>query len=180
MKRILQAAGLSFVMAMSLMGVSKESQAHGPTRQKVTETIQIDAPPDKVWAVVKDFNALHTWLPPVVATEATKGNEIGSVRTLTLDGGAKVIEELKKYDAEQMSFFYRMTDPGPVPVTNYSSWFSLKAKDGGTEVEWKGAFYRAYPNNDPPPEQNDEAAIKAITGIYQGGLANLKKMVEGK
>jgi len=51
---------------------------------------------------------------------------------------------------------------------------------GQSVVEWRGAFYRAYPNNDPPPDQNDEAAIKAITSLYQGGLQNLKKIVEGK
>jgi Polyketide cyclase / dehydrase and lipid transport. len=46
-------------------------------------------------------------------------------------------------------------------------------------VEWRGAFYRGYPNNDPPPDQNDEAAVKAISGVYKGGLENLKKLVEG-
>jgi hypothetical protein len=47
-------------------------------------------------------------------------------------------------------------------------------------VQWKGAFYRAFLNNDPPPDQNDEAAVKAITGIYKSGLEGLKKAVEGK
>ena len=47
-------------------------------------------------------------------------------------------------------------------------------------VEWRGAFYRGYPNNDPPPEQNDEAALKAVTGVYRSGLGNLKKMMESK
>ncbi len=42
------------------------------------------------------------------------------------------------------------------------------------------AFYRGYPNNDPPPDQNDEAAVKAITGVYKSGLENLKKIVEAK
>ena len=47
-------------------------------------------------------------------------------------------------------------------------------------VEWRGAFYRAYPNNDPPPDKNDEAAVKAVTGVYRSGLAHLKKLVEGQ
>ena len=29
-------------------------------------------------------------------------------------------------------------------------------------------------------EQNDEAAVKAVTGVYQSGLANLKKLAEQK
>ena len=52
--------------------------------------------------------------------------------------------------------------------------------DDAAVVEWRGAFYRGFPNNDPPPEQNDEAAVKAVTGVYKSGLANLKKLVEGK
>ncbi len=43
---------------------------------------------------------------------------------------------------------------------------------------WRGAFYRGYPNNDPPPELNDDAAIAAVTGVYKMGLEALKKKVE--
>ncbi len=37
-------------------------------------------------------------------------------------------------------------------------------------IEWKGAFYRGYPNNDPPENLNDEAAIAAVTAVYKAGL----------
>ena len=30
-------------------------------------------------------------------------------------------------------------------------------------------------NNDPPPELNDEAAVKAVKGVYRGGLDALKR-----
>ena len=49
---------------------------------------------------------------------------------------------------------------------------------GGSLVEWGGAFYRGYPNNDPPPELNDEAAIAAVTGLYHDGLEGLKAKIE--
>ena len=45
-------------------------------------------------------------------------------------------------------------------------------------MEWRGAFYRGYPNNDPPPELSDEAAIKAVSGLYRAGLDALKKKLE--
>ncbi len=180
MKKSLLSAVLSFALSLTLMGMSNESQAHGPTRQKVTQSVDIAAPPAKVWDAIKDFSGLHTWHPAIESSETTAGNELGSVRTLTLGGGGKVVEVLKKYDAAGMSYKYRMTDPGPVPVNNYTSTISVAAKGEGSVVTWKGAFYRGYPNNDPPPELNDEAAVKAVTGIYQSGLANLKKMIEGK
>lgn len=169
-----------FPLTLALALAASVAWAHGPTRQKVTETVTIKAAPDVVWAKVKDYGAMQTWHPAVASTSADKGSTVGSVRTLTLKDGAKIVEELESYSDADKKFSYRMKDPGPVPVSNYSSTLSVKPGDGGTTVvEWRGAFYRAYPNNDPPPEKNDEAAVKAITGIYQSGLANLKKISEG-
>ena len=64
-----------------------------------------------------------------------------------------------------------------LPVNNYSSTIDVFPSDDGetSTVEWHRAFYRGYPNNDPPPELYDEAAIKAVTAVYQAGLAALKK-----
>jgi hypothetical protein len=49
---------------------------------------------------------------------------------------------------------------------------------GGSTVEWKGAFYRGYMLNDPPPELNDEASVAAVRGVYRAGLDNLKKIAD--
>jgi DNA-binding beta-propeller fold protein YncE len=55
---------------------------------------------------------------------------------------------------------------------------SVKGDAGRSTVEWKGAFYRGFVNNDPPPELSDEAAVKAVTGVYRAGLDALKAKVE--
>ncbi|MBK8336282.1 MAG: SRPBCC family protein [Sterolibacteriaceae bacterium] len=172
-------------MRVSLMAVlllaTTVAWAHGPTRQKVTETVNIKAAPEAVWAKIKDYGAMQDWHPAIDKTVADKGNAVGSTRTLTLKGGGNVVEELESYSDAERKFSYRMKDPGPVPVTNYSSTISVKpGEGGGSVVEWRGAFYRKFMNNDPPPEQNDEAAVKAITGIYQLGLGNLKSLLEKK
>jgi len=166
--------GVAMLMAASV------ALAHGPTRQKVTETIQVDVAPDVAWARIKDFNALQTWHPAIESSETTDGNNVGSVRTLHLKGGGQVVEELEGYSEADHKMNYRMKDPGPVPVNNYTSTLSVKPVEGssGSIVEWRGAFYRAYTNNDPPPDKNDEAAIKAVTDIYQSGLANLKILLQ--
>lgn len=157
--------------------------AHGPSRQKVVEKIEIDAPPAKIWAVVGNFGDLN-WLPGVAKTEATGGNtpEQGK-RKITLTNGGEIEETLTKYDDAGMTLSYKMekVDVKVLPVNNYSSTISVKPIEGGkSEVEWKGAFYRGFMNNDPPPELSDEAALKAVTALYQGGLAALKAKVEGK
>ena len=155
--------------------------AHGPTRQKVVEQISIDAPAAAVWARIRNFDALKDWHPAVAASNASDGNNEGSLRTLQLNGGGTVEEALEAHDDSKMRYSYRIKVAGPLPVTNYSSTLSVKA-DGEQRctVEWRGAFYRGYPNNDPPPEQNDEAAVRAITGVYTAGLAQLKKLAEAR
>ncbi|MBT2332667.1 SRPBCC family protein [Variovorax paradoxus] len=171
---------LPVLLASLLLAASAPSQAHGPTRQKVSEKVTIEAPADAVWAKIKNFNALKDWHPAVAESPADKGNAEGSVRTLKLKGGGTLIETIESYDDAKMKYSYRAKDGGALPVTNYTSTLTVVADGGKSVVEWRGAFYRGYPNNDPPPDKNDEAAIKAVTGVYHDGLANLKKMMESK
>lgn len=164
------------------VGLTGAANAHGPTRQKVTETIEINAPPEKVWAVLGNFQDF-SWHPAVIKTEGKGGNAVDATRRVTLQGGGTIDEVIAKYEPEKYSLMYRISavDVKVLPVTNYSSWLTVTPLDGGkrSQVEWRGAFYRGYPNNDPPAELNDEAAIAAVTGVYKGGLEGLKKKVEG-
>ena len=66
-----------------------------------------------------------------------------------------------------------------LPVNDYSAHITVTADGDKSTVEWKGAFYRGYMLNDPPPELSDEVALKAVTGLYRDGLAALKKKIEG-
>ncbi|GEP08634.1 SRPBCC family protein [Methylobacterium gnaphalii] len=162
-----------------LATVSFAAQAHGPSRQKVSEQVEINAPADKVWAVVGNFQD-GSWIPVVEKTEGKGGNEVKATRTLTLKGGATVEEELAKYDAAKKTFMYRINkvDVKTLPVNDYSSTIEVEDEGGKTKVTWKGAFYRGYMNNDPPPELNDEASKKAVLGLYRASLDNLKAKVE--
>ena len=176
---VLTAAGAA-ALTVAFAPAFSPAWAHGPTRQKVRESIEINAPQEKVWAAIRNFQDM-SWLPPVTKTAGDKGNEIGATRQLTLTGGATVDEELYKYEPDMMSYSYRITkvDVKVLPVTNYSSTLTVSpAPDGKAKLEWAGAFYRGFPNNDPPPELSDEAAVKAVSGLYKTGLEALKKKIE--
>lgn len=118
----------------------------------------------------------------VESTSGEGGNTPGATRVLSLGGDAKVFETLKAYNAEKMMYSYKIPvkthDVKILPVNNYSSTISVKNKGDMSVVTWKGAFYRGYPNNDPPEGLNDAAAIAAVTGLYQAGLAHLKMVAE--
>ena len=67
-----------------------------------------------------------------------------------------------------------------MPIHNYSSTITVKAgKDGGSVVTWTGWFKRKNTADSPPDAESDAGVIKFITGVYRGGLDNLKKMLEG-
>jgi Polyketide cyclase / dehydrase and lipid transport len=55
------------LLAAAVPGVAL---THGPTRQKVSETITINAAPAAVWVRIKDFGAMNTWHPAVEACAA--------------------------------------------------------------------------------------------------------------
>lgn len=172
----------SLGLALAAFMLAGVGWAHGPTRQKITEKIEINAPPAKVWAVIANFQDM-SWLPGVAKTSGEGGNTPDvAKRQLTLASGGTIDESLYKYDAAEMSYSYRIdkVDVKVLPVNNYSATITVLPGDGGkSTVEWKGAFYRGYPNNDPPPELSDEAALKAVGSVYRSGLESLKKKAEG-
>jgi hypothetical protein len=153
--------------------------AHGPSRQKVTETVEINASPDTVWKAVGNFQDM-SWHPAVEKLEGSGGNDPNATRVLTLKSGGTISEKLIKNDPDKKIYKYEIADVDVkvLPVKNYSSSISVKGEGDKSTVEWRGAFYRGYMNNDPPPELNDEAAKKAVTGVYRAGLDALKAKIE--
>ncbi|GBG15665.1 uncharacterized protein NMK_3276 [Novimethylophilus kurashikiensis] len=160
--------------------------AHGPSPQKVEKEVVIKADPAKVWALVKDFGNMQKWHPAVASDKVeNKKDENGqdaTFRLLTLKDGGTIYEKLKSVNDADMKLKYEIEE-GVLPVTDYNSTITVKAGPGAgeTTVNWLGRFYRKYRLNPPiPAGQDDESAIKAVTGVYDSGLANLKKVAEGK
>ena len=166
--------------------------AHGPVRQKTEEQITINAPAEKVWAIIKNYDDM-SWLPAIAGTSGEGGNKKGSTRVLTLKDGGTITEELKKYDEAKMSYGYKITEMStaktithagveekvPVlPVDNYSAAIEVEAKGDTSVVSWTAGYYRAYTNNNPPVEMNEETANAAVASILKAGLANLKALAE--
>ncbi|WP_394211011.1 SRPBCC family protein [Enterovibrio calviensis] len=170
---------LFILTVLSILGVST-AYAHGPSRLKVSESVTINAPAEKVWKTLGAFNSL-AWLPPVtkVVMEKEPANEKGAVRVVYV-GEQSVEETLKKFDDKGMMLKYKISKDNTalLPVTNYQSTLTVKADGDNSMVTWKAGFYRGDPNNDPPENLNDATAISAITGLYKAGLGNLKKVME--
>lgn len=183
----------SLFVSAALLLFSGMVNAHGPVRAKMTATVTIDAPAAKVWDAIKNYDDM-SWLPAVRSVTGEGTNNKGAIRTLHLVSGGTITEELKAYDAAKFTYKYKITEMSstgtikhagqdehlPVlPVGNYAAELSVTDKGGKAEVEWVATYYRAYVNNNPPAELNEEAADKAVSGVLTSGLESLAKKVSG-
>ena len=56
----------------------------------------IDAPADAVWGLIRDFNALPSWLPIVVESRIEDGqpaDKVGCVRAFRMRDGGRLREQ---------------------------------------------------------------------------------------
>lgn len=168
-------------LAAALSIASGHVQAAAPWLH-VTQTVHIQAPAGKVWDAVKNFDQLNTWLPPVAKDEILEGqnNTVGAVRLLTLKDGGTVKEKLLAYTPAARTFRYQILE-SVLPVSHYTSVVTVKsAGKGKSTITWSGRFKRKNEGPSPGDNESDKAGTDAITGVYQAGLSNLKKMLEGQ
>ncbi|CAA2101556.1 hypothetical protein MBUL_01235 [Methylobacterium bullatum] len=127
----------------------------------LTKTIDVAAPPAKVWATIGDFCGIGNWHPAIAKCESsTKDGTM--LRKLSLKGGGAIVESQTARDDTAMSYTYAIVE-SPLPVSDYSSTLAVSPKGSGSTVTWTGTFKaKGVP---------DTVATDAITGIYVSGLA---------
>jgi mxaD protein len=163
-----------FFLAGLLFAGFLSSNAWAAKHLKAEESIEINAKAGDVWAKVSNYGDLGAWHPAVKSTEIIEGknNEKDAVRVLTLQDGGTIKEKLEFYSAARKRYSYKILE-GVLPVSDYRSTISVKAIAADkTKVTWRGKFQSAG--------ASDEDALKTISGVYRGGLDNLKKISEAK
>jgi mxaD protein len=146
----------------------------------VSEMIEIEAPPAKVWSFAKRFDGLKEWHPLFSGSEIVSGRDgkIGAVRALTIKEGPTFTEELLALNEQSMAFSYNVIE-SPLPIDRYLSTMTVKPNGrGGSTVTWIGQFSRKNPRESPPEAESDAAVVGLISGAYSDGLKNLKKLME--
>ncbi|MDO9106565.1 MAG: SRPBCC family protein [Methylovulum sp.] len=158
------------------------SLAHGPTPQKAKESVSINAPIATVWETVKAFGSIANWHPDIKQSTGDGKHESGGTRTITLQNGGQLLEELDYYSDKDHEYSYRLKTENvqAFPASSYS--VTLKVlpgiDTGNSNVELKSRFYRGDTGNTPPEHLNDEAAVKAMNAFFKNGLDGLKQKLE--
>jgi mxaD protein len=169
-------------LSLMVFWLTLPAYAHGPTPQKAKESITINAPLAKVWATIKQFNAIANWHPDLKKSEGDDKNQSGAMRTLTFKNDASIVEELDYYNEQEHEYSYRLKKENTAAFPTSSHTVEFKVNQGDTAetsiVTLKSRFYRGDTGNTPPENLNDEAAVKAMTQFFKNCLNGLKSKVE--
>jgi hypothetical protein len=137
----------------------------------------IPAPPARVWAAVRDFNALPAWVPVVAASRIEDGgpsDRVGCVRAFTLKDGGALREQLLALDDRQMRCTYSILE-SPMGVENYVATLRLRpvTATGATFAEWTAEF-------DAANAEREAFLVQDIgTNVFGAAFANLARLMEG-
>lgn len=166
------------VTALTLLGLSASLQAAIDETIRVKESIEVNAPVDKVWAKIGSFGDLN-WHPAIAKTAISSGenNVVGATRVLTLKDGGTIHEVLTGYDAAHHTMKYDITE-SVLPLRDYSATLSVQATGDKTIITWRSMFKRLDPANPPKAGQDDQTARDTITHIFKTGLETIKKASE--
>lgn len=107
----------------------------------VSRTCRIAAPPDRVWAVVREFAGLDRWVPTLPGPAEVVGDPAvpGAERVFRRDGATIAVERLVRLDDVGRVTSYSIVRSA-APMDDHLATLSVRADDDGTTVEWTATF----------------------------------------
>ncbi len=106
-------------------------------------TLDIDATPDAVWAVLGRFMHIDEFAPLVISVDALTDGEDGkgSKRRCHFDNGTSVVEEVTEWEAN-CSYRVRLSEMSAMPLHEAHAELAVEPLvDGWSRVKW-GMEYR--------------------------------------
>ena len=134
--------------------------------QHVTESVSLDAAPDRVWELIGSFGG--NW-HPLIANIKLVGAGIGELRVIDTVDGKQIIERLDAIDNSRRSYSY--TNISGIPVVNYTGTLEVKPSGSGSSVEWRAQYL--------PNGQGALVVTQIVTTLFKTGLESLKPRFGG-
>src|SRR4051794_4216213 len=123
-----------------------------------TAELTMSAAPEKVWAIVRDYQGLDAWMPGIEESVADGDDRVLSMMGMTIR------ERLVKLDESGRALTYSIVDGAP--VESHEATITVHDADGGSRVTW-----------DVTATPDEMAGM--MQGIYQQSLEALKTEVGG-
>jgi hypothetical protein len=132
----------------------------------------VPATPDRLWPLLRDFNALPRWVP-AVAESRIEGNlppdRVGCIRNFTLRDGGRIREQLLALSDYEYSVTYAILE-SPMGVRDYVATLRLfpVTDSGASFIEWVAEF-------DCPPDRAAALTRQIGEGVFQAAFDELKR-----
>ena len=138
---------------------------------KVYTSSVIDAPAERVWELIRDFNGLPAWHPGIADSrieQQQSADKIGCVRNFRTRDGGTIRERLLTLSDYEYECTYSILE-SPMGVDNYIATLKLTPITDGnrTFAEWSAEF-------DCPESRERELTQLIGQGVFQGGFDALK------
>ena len=136
----------------------------------------VDAPADRVWAAIRDFNGLPGWHSGIADSEIEDGkasDQVGCIRSFHLKDGAHIRERLLSFSDADRHYSYNF-EKTPFDVQNYVATLRVTpvTDSGRSFVEWWTTF--------DCDEAREAEMVRTFAGaVFQGGFDALKKHFGG-
>ncbi len=140
---------------------------------RVLVSTVINAPIERVWHVVRDFNGLPSWMAGMKASEIEYSKEstaIGAVRRVTLDGGGILRERLEQLSEADHQIAYSVVD-GQLPVNKVMTSMRLLSI---TDMYWTYAEWSSRFETEPGKEKE---GVQYMTRVFNAGFRQLKRFL---
>src|SRR5262245_13785330 len=138
---------------------------------KVVRSAVIDAPIERVWAILRDFNSHAAWHPIVAESEIERGepsDQVGCVRNFRLRDGHHVREQLLALSDRDHVSSYCILEAS-IPLRRYVATVQLKRVTDGDRTfwHWQSTF-------DAPRGREPEFIELVGRGVYEAGFDGLR------
>jgi uncharacterized protein YndB with AHSA1/START domain len=155
-----------------------DTAQHSPQPNPVTVEASriIDAPVERLWAEVANFNNVAAWHPDVTESQLERvdveanSSKPGDIRVIKLRDGTVLRERLVEIRPETHHYVYSVLD-GQLPLKEHISSVTMRVVDAHhTEVTWMATF---VPVGAPP----NVLAEGVRSGVIELGLRGLADRV---
>jgi NADPH:quinone reductase-like Zn-dependent oxidoreductase/uncharacterized protein YndB with AHSA1/START domain len=143
--------------------------------QRLVRSTVIDAPIERVWAVLRDFNSHADWHEAVGQSRIEGGeraDQVGCVRSFSLKDGHRIREQLIGLSDRDHRSTYCILD-ATLPLQRYVATVTLKPVTDGNRTfwHWESSFAT-------PPGRERELRELVAQGVYEAGFANLRRHLQ--
>jgi uncharacterized protein YndB with AHSA1/START domain len=132
----------------------------------VTNSIDINASPEKVWAVLGDLTTTGDWLPGVVSTSLD-----GTTRICVMADGSEIHEQISDHDDQQRTYRFRHLRT-PLPVRGLHGRFTVT--DGAAGA----ALVTLDTDVDPADPDTADDLTTMIKEAFGQSLTSLRRWIE--